>query len=144
MKVDLASVLKELGLPVALLALFAAVLGLFGIQLDLILTIVQGLAGTFTLLALLINVLKYAGVITDGTAGKWSATANLLVVIGVAMLFKLYPQFDFAGMDAHLGEFARVAGIVFAYILQLIGTKSVHRALAYGMNIRAFSYSLQR
>lgn len=142
MKIDLASVFKELGLPLGLVALFAALLGLTGVSLDAVLLIVQGLIGTFALLALLINILKWAGVVTDGNAGKWSAVANLLVLVAVSVVFKLYPEFDFTSFDAHAAELARVAGIVFAYILQIVGTKSVHRAMAYGMNIKAFSYQL--
>jgi hypothetical protein len=142
MKIDLASVFKELGLPLGLVALFAAVLGLTGVSLDAVLLVVQGLIGTFALIALLINILKWAGVVTDGNAGKWSAVANLIMLVIVSVVFKLYPQFDFAAFDAHAAEFARVAGIVFAYILQIVGTKSAHRAMAYGLNIKAFSHQL--
>jgi hypothetical protein len=142
MRIDLPQTLKELGLPVGLVALFAAILVLFGIELDTILLIVEGLTGTFALVALLINILKWAGVVNDGTAGKWSAAANLVVLIAVTVVFKLYPQLNLGSIDAQIAEFARVAGIVFAYIIQLIGSKGVHRALTNGLNVRAFSYSM--
>ncbi len=142
MKIDLKELLKQLSLPVGLVALFAAVLGLFGVELDVILLIVSGLAGTFTLIALLINILKYAGVIDEGNAGKWSAAANLVVVITVTVVFKLYPTFDFGGVDAKVAEFARVAGIVFAYIIQIIGSKAVHMAMTRGLNIKVFSHTM--
>lgn len=143
-KIDLKEILGELGLPLGLIALFAAVLGLLGVDLDHILTIVGGLTGTFALIALLINVLKWVGVIKDGSAGKWSAGANLVVVVTVAVVFKLYPSFDFGTVDAHILEFVKVAGIVFAYIIQLVGSKRVHMAMAYGLWIPAFSYTLRR
>lgn len=142
MKLDLGELLKQLGLPLALVALFAAILGLFGVSLDAILHIVEGLVGTFALIALLINILKYVGVVNDGTAGKWSAALNLVVVVAVAVVFKLVPGFDFGGVDAKIGEFARVAAIVFAYIIQLIGTRSVHMAMTRGLRITAFSHSM--
>lgn len=141
MKIDLQETLKALGLPVGLVALFAAILGLFGVSLDNILLIIEGLAGAFALIALVINILKWAGVISDGTAGKWSAAANLVVLVTVTVVFKLYPQFDFGSIDAQIAEFARVTGIVFAYIIQIVGSKHVHRALTRGLNMRAFSYS---
>jgi hypothetical protein len=140
MKIDLPQTLKELGLPVGLVALYAAILGLFGVSLDNILLIIEGLVGTFALVALLIDILKWAGVVNDGTAGKWSAAANLVVLITVTMIFKLYPQVDLSSIDAQIAEFAKVAGIVFAYIIQIIGSKRVHRALVYGLNVQAFSH----
>jgi hypothetical protein len=141
MKFDLKETLKALGLPVGLVALFAAVLGLFDISLDNILLIVEGLAGTFALIALVIDILKWAGVINDGTAGKWSAAANLVVLVTVTVVFKLYPQFNFGSIDSYIAEFAKVVGIVFAYIIQIIGSKGVHLAMTRGMNVRVFSYS---
>lgn len=142
MKIDLPQTLRELGLPIGLVALFAAILGMFGVDLDMILLIVEGLAGTFALVALLINIMKWAGVINDGTAGKWSAAANLVVLVAVTVAFKLYPQFDLGSIDAQIAEFVRVAGIVFAYIIQIVGSKGVHRALVNGLKIQAFTHSV--
>ncbi len=141
MKIDIVKTLKELGLPIGLVALFAAVLGLFGVELDTILLIVEGLVGVFALIALVIDILKWAGVVNDGTAGKWSAVANLVVLVAVTVVFKLYPQFDFGSVDVQIAEFAKVAGIVFAYIIQIVGSRSVHFAMVYGLKVRAFSYS---
>lgn len=143
MKIDLGTILKELGWPLGLVALFAAILGLFGVSLDNILHIVEGLVGTFALIALLINILKYVGVVNDGTAGKWSAALNLVVLITVTVVFKLYPTFDFGSVDAKIGELAKVAGIVFAYIIQLIGSRATHVAMTRGLRINAFSHSMR-
>jgi len=141
MKIDLSETLKQLGLPLGLVAFFAAVLGLFGVSLDNILLIIEGLVGTFTLIALLIDILKWAGVVNDGTAGKWSAAANLVVLITVTVVFKLYPSFDFGSVDAHIAEFAKVAGVVFAYIVQIIGSRQIHYAMTRGLNVQGFSHS---
>jgi len=143
MKIDLNETLKTLGLPLGLVALFAAVLGLFGVQLDTILLIIEGLVGTFALVALVIDILKWAGVVNDGTAGKWSAIANLVVLVMVTVVFKLYPTFDLGGVDAYIAEFAKVAGIVFAYIVQLVGSRQVHLFMVRGLKVRAFSYSMR-
>ena len=133
MKIDLKELLKALGLPVGLVALFAAILGLLGMDLDKVLLIVEGLAGTFTLIALLINILKWAGVVNDGTAGKWSAMLNLIVIVAVSVVFKFFPAFDFGSLDVQIAEFAKVAGVVFAYIIQIIGSKQVHLAVTRGL-----------
>jgi hypothetical protein len=143
MKIDLKEILKQLSLPVGLVALFAAILGLFDVELDAVLLIVEGLVGTFSLIALLINILKWTGVVTNGSAGKWSAALNLVVVVAVTVIFKLYPSFDFDSVDAQIAEFARVAGIVFAYIIQILGSKFMHKALTRGLFVPAWSYSMR-
>lgn len=143
MKIDLESVFKALVLPVGLVALFSAILALFGVQIEIVVAIASSLVGTFSLISLLINVLKWTGMISDGDAGKWSAAGNLLVVVAVSVVFKLYPQFDFEGADLKIAEFVKVAGVVFAYIIQLVGSKAVHAAMTLGLNVRAFSYSLR-
>jgi hypothetical protein len=142
-KINLEELLKSLGLPIGLVALFSAVLGLIGIQIETVLLIAEGLIGTFALIALLINVLKWAGVVTDENAGRWSAAANLAVIIAVALIFKLFPSFDFVSVDAQLGEFARVVGVVFAYVVQVVGSKGVHVAMTQGLGIKAFSLTKQ-
>jgi hypothetical protein len=144
MKIDLATIFKELGLPAGLLLLFTAILGLMGISLDAILTIVEGLVGTFVLIALLINILKWAGVVNDGTAGKWSAAANLVVIVIVTVIYKFYPTFDFAGVDIQIGAFANAAMIIFAYIIQIVGTKSAHLAMTRGLRLPVFSNTLSK
>jgi len=141
MKIDLVAMFKQLGLPTALVVLYSAVLGLFGLSLDAVLSIAEGLLGTFVLIALFVNVLKWAGVVTDGNAGNWSAVMNLIVIAIVTIIFKLYPTFDFVSIDAQIGEFANVVAIVFAYMIQIAGTKGVHLAMTKGFSIPAFSYS---
>jgi len=141
MKINLEVLFKELGLPVGLVLLFSAVLGLIGLSLDTILLIVGTLFGVFALIAFVIDVLKWAGVVTDGTSGKWSAIMNLFVVIAVTVIYKLYPAFDFVGADAQIADFVRVATIVFAYVIQIVGTKGVHLSITRGLSLQAFSYS---
>ncbi len=128
MKIDLSTIMHSLGLPLGLVALFAVLLGLMGMSLEVIVAIAESLVGTFTLIALLINVLKWAGAIDDGWAGRISAIANLVVVGIVAVVFNLSPSFDFAGVDAQIGEFAKVALVIFAYVVQLVGSRMVHKA----------------
>lgn len=141
MKIDLQETFKQLGLPIVLVAFFGALLNLFGVSMERSLMIIEGLSGTFALVAVVINVLKWAGVVNDGTAGKWSAGANLVVLVLVITVFKLYPQFDFGSVDAQIAEFAKVLGIVFAYIIQLVGSRQVHYALTRGLKVYAFSFS---
>jgi hypothetical protein len=141
MKVDIASALKTLGLPIGLVAVFAAVLTLFGVSLDVVSRIAASMVGLQLLIGLLIDVLKWAGVVTDGTAGRWSAALNLLGVAGVAVALGISPAFDFGTLDARFVVVAQFAGLLFAYVVQVAGTKSAHSLLVEGLGIRAFSHS---
>lgn len=141
MKINLESIWKELGLPLGLTLFFGSTLGLLGLSLDQVVDVAGSLVGLAALIGLALNVLKWAGVLPDGIAGKVSAVLNLAVLIGVASVIKFFPTFDFSAVDAQAAEFARVAAIVFAYIVQIVSTKSAHKLLVNGFGIRAFSHS---
>jgi hypothetical protein len=141
MKVNLESVLKSLGLPVGLVAVFAAVLALFGLDLNIILAIAGSMFGLQALFGLLVDVLKWAGVVADDTAGVWSAAFNLLGLAGIALLLGFYPTFDFSSIDAQIFDVVKVLGLLFGYIIQVAGTKGVHQVLVRGLGIKAFTNS---
>jgi hypothetical protein len=141
MKFDLGELLKAVGLPVGLVAVFAAVLMFFGIQLDQVLEIAGAMVGAQLLIALVINVLKTTGAVDDGTAGKWSAALNIALIVGVAATLGFKPDFDFGSLDAALKTFAEFAGLLIGLLLNVLGTQSMHVAMTDGLGIRAFSLS---
>lgn len=100
MKIDLPEILKRLGLPAGLTLLFAALLNLFGLSLDEIVAVSGNLFGIALLIGLAIDVFKWAGILDEGWAGKVSAVLNLAVLVCIAVVFKLYPSFDFVSVDA--------------------------------------------
>jgi hypothetical protein len=122
----LESIVKTLGLPLALIAVIVALLAWAGLTLDQLYVVVGSLVGLQLLGAFAVDVLKYVGVVDPNTAGKWSAAFQLLALIGVAAWLKLWPSFDIYGADAHLLEFVKVASLVFAYVLQVTGAKATH------------------
>ena len=142
MKIDLEKLFTTLGLNIGLIAVFSAVLLFFGVSLDAVLTIAYSMVGLQLLISLCINVLKWAGVITDGTAGKWSAALNLVGVAVIAVTLAVNPAFDFAKLDAALVDIARFGALIFGYIVQIAGTKYVHQAVTYGLGVRTFSNRL--
>ena len=142
MKPDLGKFLTTLGWNVGLVTVFGAVLSLFGVSLDQVLTIALSMVGFQLLISLCINVLKWAGVINDGTAGKWSAALNLVGVAVVAVTIGYNPAFDFAKLDAQLIDIARFGALVFTYIVQIAGTKYMHQTVTYGLGVRAFKSGL--
>ena len=127
----LEDILKTLGLPLALVGVIVAFLSLAGLTLDQLYVAVASLVGLQLFLSFLIDVLKYAGVVTPGTSGKWSAVFNLATLIGVAFWLKLFPAFDIYAVDGQLFELAKVLSLLFAYITQIFGTKAVHRIAAH-------------
>ncbi len=104
-------------------------------NLDSILAVVAGLVGLPALWSVVIDLLKYFGVVNDGTAGKWSAGFNIVTLIAVAVLVNFLPSFDFAGVDSALAEIAKFLALLGGYILQIFITNKVHKAT----NIYSFS-----
>ena len=139
MKVDLENILRTLGWPLGLIAVFSAVLALFGVPLDVVLTIAGSMVGAQMLISLLVDVLKWAGVVTDGTAGKWSAALNLVGLAVIAAVLGLYPSFDFSKLDTQLVDIAKFLALLFGYIVQIAGTKRLHQFTVRGLGVSAFS-----
>jgi hypothetical protein len=136
---DLKTIFKTLGIPLAMIAVIVALLVWAGLDIDEITAVAVSLVDLQLAVAFLVDVLKYAGVVDDGTAGKWSAAFNLLTLAGVAIWMKFYPEFDIHSLDNQIGELAKLLGLIFAYITQMIGTKAVHRFSVDKLEIKAFS-----
>ena len=144
MKFDLENALKTLGWPLGLIAVFSSTLLLFGVQLDVVLVIAGSMFGLQTLFSLLIDVLKYVGVIYDGNAGRWSAGLNLLGLAGIAVALGLSPNFNFPKLDTQLLIIAQFGSLIFAYIVQIAGSRQVHLFLTKGLGIWRFSLSARQ
>jgi hypothetical protein len=128
MKVE--DIFKTMGIPLALVAVIVALLAWAGLTLDQLYIVAASLVGLQLMISVLIDVLKYAGVVNDGTSGKWSAGFNLLTLIGVAIWLKLFPTFDIYAVDAQLLSLAKILIMIIAYITQMVGTKAVHKVSA--------------
>ena len=133
MKPNLESILKALAWPLGLIAVFSAVLALFGVDLNMVLAIAVTMIGAQALISLLVDVGKWTGLVQDGTAGVWSAALNLLGLAGIAIALYLNPAFDFSALDAQFQTFAQFAVLVFGYIVQIAGTKRVHLLTVRGL-----------
>lgn len=138
---DLKKIFSTLGLPLALVAVIVALLSWLGLDLDSIVAVAVTLVGLQLMGSFLIDALKYAGVINDGSSGKWSAAFNLIALAAVAVWMKFFPAVDIHAVDNQLLEFAKVCIYVFAYITQIVGTKRVHQVAVQNFGIRAFSFS---
>ena len=140
MKLNLEDILKTLGWPLGLVLVFSSVMALFGVELNVVLGIAGAMVGAQALISLLIDVLKWAGTINDGDAGKWSAGFNLLGIVGIAVALGLYPDFDFPKLDSQLMIVAQFLSLIFAYIVQLVSTKRIHQFMVNGLGLQVFSH----
>ncbi|MBN8654808.1 MAG: hypothetical protein J0M11_03660 [Anaerolineae bacterium] len=122
----LETIFKTLGLPLALIAVIVALLNWAGLDIERIYAVAVSLVGFQLLGFVLIDALKYAGVVTAGDSGKWSAVYNLITLVGVAVYLGFAPSFDISGLDAQVYELAKVLGILLAYVSGLTGTKGWH------------------
>jgi hypothetical protein len=123
---NLKTIFETLKLPIGLVLVISALLAWAGLSEEYIYTVAGSLVGFQLLGFVLIDALKYAGVIQPGDAGKWSAVYNLIVLIGVTAWLGFAPSFDISGFDAQVYELAKVLGIILAYVSQLTGTKGFH------------------
>lgn len=96
--------------------------------LEQILSILTALVGWPAFVALVIDILKYFGVVDDGTSGKWNLGLNLLGFVAVAVLTGFFPGFDIPGSDTILLEYVKVAAYVFAILVQILGARLAHKA----------------
>ena len=88
-----------------------------------------GLVGIAAVISVIINILKLAGVVKDGTAQTWSAGLNLLGLVVLFALKIFRPDVDLAGIDEQAAAIANVAMVIIGYITQLLSSKLAHLAL---------------
>jgi hypothetical protein len=94
--------------------------------LDNILLVFGALIGWPALVALVIDILKFVGVVVDGTAGKWSLAFNLLGFLAVGVAVGFYPDIDIAGLDLRLLQLVQIAAYIFTVLTQILATRGFH------------------
>lgn len=97
---------------------------------NLVLVQWPSLIGVAALLAMLIDIGKSAGWVTDGVASKWSAGLNLLGMVAL-IAFKIFkPTLTIEALDAQAGVIASVLMVVSGYVLMIITSRQTHESLA--------------
>lgn len=84
---------------------------------------VGALLGFAALVSLIVNVLKFAGVVQDGTADKWVAGFNLAGVLALLIIRLIKPDFDPIPIDSAMGQIAVVGSYILSYLVMLFGSK---------------------
>jgi hypothetical protein len=95
-------------------------------NLQLALTLLAGLVGLPALWSVIIDLLKLAGVVTDGNAGKWNAAFSILSIVLVLVAVNFFPSLNVGGIDKLLLEIAQFAGIILTLLTQIFVAKGTH------------------
>lgn len=87
------------------------------------------LIGFSALVSLIVNVLKFFGVVQDGTADKWVASFNLLGVLALFATRLFIPGFDPVPVDSVMGQIASVGVYIMSFVVMIFGSKLTYVAV---------------
>ena len=133
---NLKQILTALGWSLGLVAVFSAILALFGVDLVVVESIAVTMIGASALFSALVEVGKWTGLVTDGTAGYWSVGLNLAGLAGIAIVLYFLPNFDFAAIDVQFQTLAQFIMLIVGYGVQIAGSKLAHRVTSgFGLKV---------
>jgi hypothetical protein len=98
------------------------------------------LAGIGALIAFVVNALKTAGVVKDGTAATWATGFNLIGLVALFVLKVFVPSADIGKLDGAAATIAQIGVLVLGLITQMLGSKLAH-ATASGVWLIGKSFS---
>jgi len=99
------------------------------IDLPTLLAQFMALAGVGALMALLVNILKVAGIVKDGDAPTWATGFNLVGLVVLLFLKVFVPQADIGQLDGIAATIAQIGILVLGLITQLLSAKAAHAAV---------------
>lgn len=89
---------------------------------------VGALIGFAAFVSLVVNVLKFFGVVKDGTADKWVAGFNLVGVLALFAVRMFIPDFNPIQIDSVLQQIALIGAYIMSYVTMLLGSKLTYIA----------------
>jgi hypothetical protein len=98
------------------------------------------LAGIGALIAFIVNALKTAGVVKDGTSATWATGFNLIGLVALFILKVFVPSADIGKLDGVAATIAQIGVLVLGLITQMLGSKLAH-ATASGVWLIGKSFS---
>jgi len=109
-------------------------------ELELVFRIVAGLVGFPALVAVGINLAKYFGWLSDGSAPKANFVLHLLAYVGVAVAVFFGKVDILPGLDMQLGALANVLLSVLAFLSSL-GVARGYNAALRGVPFVGYSHN---
>jgi len=104
--------------------------------LENVLEIIGGLAGLGGFVSVIVNLLKKAGIVKDGTADQWFEAINLGAFVIVAGVYVWKVDIDWTQVDAWLQALASLLGLV----VQVVGGRATYDVLR-GVPFVGFSFA---
>lgn len=77
------------------------------------------LAGVAALIAVVVNVFKYFGLVASGQGGRWFAAANLIALVVLVSFHLFAPTVGLVFIDQQAATIANILLIVLGYVMQL-------------------------
>lgn len=108
---------------------------------DLLVTF-TALAGVGAFVALLVNVLKTAGVVHDGDAKTWATGLNLVGLVALYILRLVRPDVELAQVDQVAATVAQIGVLVLGLVAQLGVSQATH-AIVKGVPLVGTSHTAQ-
>ena len=113
--------------------------------LDVILRIALGFAsliGVSQLVAALVQVLKFIGLVKDDTSARWAAGLNLLMFSVLVYFGVFQPQIAMSILDGYAAQITVIILFVLGFVVQITGSKPAYDKLkASDFPLLNFSYS---
>ena len=98
------------------------------------------LAGVASLISVIVNILKYFKLITDGTGGRVFALLNLIAFFALASLRIFGPQYSLQYLDGIAGQIATIGLFISGYVFQL-GTGQMAYGILKKLEVPILSHS---
>jgi hypothetical protein len=97
--------------------------------MDTYIAIWASLVGFGMLVSFIVSILKYTGVIVDGTSDKWVAGLNLIGLVAVVIVVNFFPQVNLPYIDEKLVGIMGILNYIWSYVLTLLGSKVAYWAV---------------
>lgn len=113
-------------------------------NVDLITLVNQFLAlgGVGALIAVIVNILKAAGLVKDGQAPLFVTGLGIAGVIALLGLNIFRPGYDVNGLDETARQIAMLLEIILGFVVQILAARATHRGLA-GTPVFGKSFTLE-
>lgn len=92
--------------------------------------------------SMVVDVLKYVGLIKDGQAEYYTTGLNLAGLLGLFVVMAFFPGANIVLANSVLGKLAQIGVLVLGLVVELKTTSWVHAQLR-GLPVLGYSYSLR-
>ena len=103
----------------------------------------MALGGVGALIAVIVNILKAAGIVKDGQAPVYVTAGGILGMALLLVLRLFQPTADLPGIDLAAQQIATVLNILLGFIIQLLAARASHAGLA-GVPVIGKSFTADR